>query len=445
MPRSILFSSVLLASVISFGLSSCTNDEDAANVPGVRAGEVVTFNSGFLTDAQLHWTKDKVYHLNGKVVVPKNKKLVIDAGTKIYGIKQSSTIDASALIVPRDAQIEAVGNADDPIVFDALSGQKGDWGGIVIEGNAPINQPTKQYVEGIDEKNLPEALKDADFSYGGTNPHDNSGKLSYIRILNAGASIAPNNELNSLTLAAVGDSTKIDHIFTYRGADDGIELFGGTVPIKYFVCYGTDDDGLDMDFGYSGKVQFVVIKEDPNFTYSSDPNAIECDNENPFNAAHTPYTHPVLSNFTIIGTQDGNYGTTPFKSAANFRRGTQFTLRNSVIYGFPKGLYFTDEPSDQLAKSEFSYSVISSVPAGNEIVGGTVPGNGVDIVANASEIGLINPWGAYQTDLVPLSGSKAASGANFIGLDTKFFEVVSYKGAIDPDSRDSWTNEKWAK
>ena len=44
-------------------------------------------------------------------------------------------------------------------------------------------------------------------------------------------------EINGLTLGSVGRGTTIEHIEVVSCADDGVELFGGTVNIKYFSIH----------------------------------------------------------------------------------------------------------------------------------------------------------------------------------------------------------------
>ena len=146
----------------------------------------------------------------------------------------------------RGAKIEANGTASNPIVFTsgkaAGSRLRGDWGGIIILGNAPTNRPLSPapLVEG-----------GVDRRYGGTTANDNSGTMRYVRIEFAGIAAEPGSEINGLTLGGVGSGTTLEYIQVSYGNDDAYEFFGGTVNAKYLVSYATSDDDYDFDFGYT--------------------------------------------------------------------------------------------------------------------------------------------------------------------------------------------------
>ena len=134
------------------------------------------------------------------------------------------------------------------------------WGGLVILGNAPTNLADrlgvgygKGTVEGLTVPGFPAA----DATYGGVQPHDNSGSLRYLSIRHGGDEIGEGNELNGLTLAGVGDGTTIDSVEVYANFDDGIEWFGGTVHGKRLAVFFVGDDMFDVDQGYTGINQFL--------------------------------------------------------------------------------------------------------------------------------------------------------------------------------------------
>lgn len=444
------FMMMLIASLlIGSNLTSCSNDgfDSLANVD-TRLPEV-TIPAGLISTANLHWTADKIWKLDGKVAVPVGQTLRIDAGTQVVGITKSNPVDASALIVPRGAKVEATGTAGNPIIMTASNGTKGGWGGIVLLGKAPINQPGDVYIEGIDEDNLPPALQGVDFRYGGNNAADNSGILQYVRIEYAGASISDANELNAFTFGGVGNGTTLDHLQAYHGADDAFEFFGGTVNGKYLVSTATDDDGLDFDFGYSGTIQFAVVTIDPSMTYSKDPNGIECDNDGN-SSALSPFTHPVLSNITIRGTENGQVagiagGGTALKSGADFRRNCQFTLVNSIVYGFPRGILKETTNSTYTLES----NVVVAAPAGsginfsvNKSTSATFTPSSTNYgLTSYSGIQLYSPWGSYKNpyDLTPIGGPAISGTTTVSGI-----ESVTYKGAFAPGTA-VWTTESWVR
>ena len=81
------------------------------------------------------------YLLHGQVVVEEPAVLTIEAGTLIHG----SSDPIGALIISQGAQIRANGTADAPIVMSSSKPvderAPADWGGLVINGRAPINNP----------------------------------------------------------------------------------------------------------------------------------------------------------------------------------------------------------------------------------------------------------------------------------------------------------------
>ncbi|RMH38687.1 MAG: T9SS C-terminal target domain-containing protein, partial [Gammaproteobacteria bacterium] len=212
---------------------------------------------------------DNVYHLNGRVFVEEGAVLHIEAGTVIKGMPGSGE-DASALIVARGGKIYAEGTAQRPIIFTAESDDvnnpadisydtKGLWGGVIILGKAKINRPEGEFnIEGIPSTE-PRGV------YGGTDDDDNSGVFRYVSIRHGGAEIGEGNEINGLTLGGVGRGTTIDHVEVFANKDDGFEFFGGTVNVKNLIVAFCGDDGIDLDEGYRGKMQYVFVIQHPDF------------------------------------------------------------------------------------------------------------------------------------------------------------------------------------
>ena len=269
-------------------------------------------------------TSDKEWTLRGYVYVPEGITLTIEPGTVI----KSDIAEKGALCIEMGGKIMAEGTASQPIVFTSgqSSPQPGDWGGILILGKAVINQGTATIEGGVGRQ------------YGGNDDNDNSGVFKYVRIEYAGVAAFPNSEINGLTLAGVGRGTTIEYVQTYYANDDAFEFFGGTVNPKYLVAVGTADDDYDFDFGYTGTVQYAISKRDPQFVDGADAgNGIECDNDGS-GSTLTPTTHPVLLNFTLVGPNDGN-ALSNHNLAMRWRRGTNFTVRNSVFYGYMKGCF----------------------------------------------------------------------------------------------------------
>ena len=412
---------VLSVAATAVSVTSCSQSEEMLPVGNTRAANVVTVSG--VINTNMTWSASNEYHLNGKVYVSGGATLTIQPGTKIVGLYNDVPAKASALV------INAAGTASNPIVMTAESNHQypGGWGGFVVLGNAPINQTNNPVIEGIESDELP---ADVDIHYGGSNANDNSGTIQYVRVEYAGANVSQDNELNSFTFGGVGAGTTFDHCQAYYGEDDAFEFFGGTINGKYLVSTSTHDDAFDFDFGYTGKLQFLVATVDANSTYyTKDPNGIECDNDSK-GTSLTPFTHPTISNLTIVGTADGKVAKSAMsdgksmKSCANFRRNCQFTLANSILYGYPTGI---------LCETSNSYVFKNNVVNGVSTNFSGITADATNTAAaSVDAIGLTSPWGAYksQTNLRP-NAAPALSGADFGGLDS-WFTVTSYKGAIPP-------------
>jgi hypothetical protein len=272
----------------------------------------------------------KNWLLKGLVTVKAGATLTIDKGTTIRGDSQSKAI----LLVEPGAKIMAEGTADQPIVFtsQAAEGQRrpGDWGGVVILGNAPVNFPGgKGNIEGI--------LKTATgTSYGGSDPTESSGVIKYVRIEYAGVLLSQDNEVNGLTFAGVGSGTVVDYVQVRMALDDCFEFFGGTVNAKHLVCQRNQDDGFDFDNGYSGKLQFLVLQQDP--AHVGEDNGIESDNDAQ-GSANLPLTNPQVYNVTLCG-KNADVDNAQFGML--IRKNSRGTFQNFVVTGFESNLDIRD-------------------------------------------------------------------------------------------------------
>ncbi len=294
---------------------------------------------------------DTAYTLKGFIHVANGATLTVQPGTTIKGDFNSL---GSSLWVLRGAKIQAVGTAVAPIVFTssraAGSRQPGDWGGLIIVGNAINNRSGSVEVEGSGtDGTAVVGGKNYQVLYsGGTVATDNSGTLSYVRVEFAGFAPSLNNELNSFTFAAVGSGTRASYLQSMAGLDDSYEFFGGGFDLDHLVAYETGDDMYDMSEGWVGRMSFLIGYNSVQLTprtgagfFSSDLQGIENDGcngsgcDNGFNQA--PFTIPLVSNFTLIGCGDvacsgsgGGYG-------MMLRRGTGGYYVNGVLARWPRG------------------------------------------------------------------------------------------------------------
>lgn len=309
-------SALLLAGLlVACGTASTDDTPDAGHTNEETIVEVTAD-----VTANTTWSASKTYVLR-KYVFVKGATLTIEPGTRILGASET------ALVVTSSARLVAAGRANAPIVFTSSKAEgdraKGDWGGVVLLGKARINvEGGAEYVEGFP------AGESDDTKYGGTDDAHDCGRLEFVRIEFAGFQLAPDNELNGLTVAACGTGTKIDHLQVHKGADDGVEFFGGTASLRHVIVSQPDDDGLDWDFGWTGTVQFLVVQQNGvvgDF-------GIEADNNKDRNDA-TPRSLPTIWNMTLVGSNK-EPGSTKRQGGILFRRGTGAHIHNSIVTGF---------------------------------------------------------------------------------------------------------------
>ena len=476
-----IFTSVDKGGLTSSDASVVITTAAIPNKPIVEVTGVITANTT--------WTADKIYKLKGFVrvgndptvtdVPAKNSgpTLTIQPGTVIYGEKATK----GTLIIQRGAKIIAEGTATSPIVFTSESAvgtkEPGDWGGLVICGRASNNQPG-----GVFE--LEGGYKA--FSGGGTSPDnaDNSGSLKYVRIEYAGVPVNPNQEINSLTLGAVGSETTIEYVMCTYGLDDSFEWFGGTVNAKYLIAYKGLDDDFDVDFGFSGFVQFGLGVRGATLADQSGSNGFEVDNNGQGSDA-APFTSGTFSNITIIGPKATRE--TPislqFQSAAQLRRNNKLKIHNSFFTGYPNGIFI--DGANTAANAAANELVLkNNVVAGVDNWGGNgfgsagtvftgTPANGANhpnaprgfrigagtgafsngiytltaltikdkaaedwflesnaILSKWSDAGIdASIFGTINPKTTPNTGSSLLNGAVFTGLPS-FFSVVPHKGAF---------------
>lgn len=471
------------------------------------AVNIVEVPAGSLTGT-INWTKNNIYRLNGFVRVGADDGsadnaqstgiLNIEAGTIIIGDRQSK----GTLVVQRGSQINAIGTAEEPIVFTSERpvGQRepGDWGGVVICGYADNNQAGK--------------IAQLEGSYGAWHGGkgnirntDNSGTLKFVRIEYAGIAINPNQEVNSLTLGSVGSGTTIENVQCSFGLDDSFEWFGGTVNCKNLIAYRGLDDDLDVDFGYSGNVQFALVIRGASLADQSGSNGFEVDNDGGGTLTE-PFTSAIFSNVSIFGPK-ANRETAlslQFQNAAHLRRSNKIKIHNSFFTAFPNGILI-DGPNtvtfagngDLVLKNNVlagvdnwggngfgnAGTVFATAPANganhpnaprgfrvaasNTALGSSAFANGIWTIADPAQINsqapedwftanntIISGWNTTGVNLnlnanifeigtptlLPGAGSVLLSGADFTGFPT-FFTSVAYKGAFGTTD---WT-ATWAE
>lgn len=393
------------------------------------------------------WTKNNIYLLSGFVYVTNNATLTIEPGTVIMG-EQSTK---GSLIITRGAKIMAQGTKNQPIVFTsnqpAGSRSYGDWGGVLLLGKAPVNVPGG-------EASAEGSLDPTKGLYGGSDPADNSGIMSFVRIEYPGIAFQPNSEINGLTLGGVGSGTQLDHIQVSYSGDDAFEFFGGTVNVKHLIAKATWDDDFDTDFGYQGKLQFLVAHRDSNIADpGSGSNGFESDNDGS-GSTNTPNTKPVFSNVSVFGPKitSSTSINSNYRRALHLRRSTQTSTYNSVFSGYPTGLKIEGTQTGTNVTNgdlQFKNNIIAgcATPLDSSSLSfgmnAWYNSNNNSTLANTSDM-MVEDIASYASpNFLPKTGSPLLSGSDFssANLNDPFFTQTSYRGAFGADD---WT-ECWAK
>ncbi|MDT8363434.1 MAG: hypothetical protein RQ714_02125 [Nitrosomonas sp.] len=382
--------------------------------------------------------------INQDIRLTNDIRWIIDGGVFIGGDNASSatlSIEPDTrlsgrsgldfLQVRRGSKIEAIGTPQHPIVMTGPREENpGEWGGLLLVGNAPVNGCS----EGVAVcEQVNEAISTE--SFGGNVPEDNSGVLKYVSIRFAGFEVRPNEELNCLTLLGVGSGTTIDFVQCHRGLDDGFEMFGGTVNMTHMVSSGNGDDGFDLQTGWRGKAQFVLLAAS-----SDDGDAgIEADN-NGSNHDSLPRSLGQLANFTIIGS-----GTEIGGNGAVLRRGTAANIYNTVITDYPVSCLTIDNPATFENAGNIG-NLSGQLTIENSYVNcSTALNDRDDMPFKASD------WFASQAGNVvgdpqlngflPAFGSPLSS-SDPLSSDDPFFVKANYIGAF-ADENDDWTKGGW--
>ncbi len=314
--KNLLFCLLAVAALV---LSSCSDDDD-----NTTYYDGTTLTGDITSDVSLNASVE--YTLTGTVSVKSGATLTIPAGTVIKA-KAGSTGFSQYIIVEQGGKIMAKGTASKPIVFTsgASSPAAGDWGGLIINGYAPISGTTSGTTSDTEiDENIP---------YGGSDSEDNSGVLEYVVLAYTGARSSADIEHNGLTLDAVGSGTTIENIYVPYSADDGVECFGGSVDITNIMVLDEDDDMFDNTQGYTGTITNAYGVWSSGYTSSeSDPRGVESDgNLDGKTPAAVDQTNFAIKNMTII-----NNATTLSASGwsmndiIKIRRGATATITNAL-------------------------------------------------------------------------------------------------------------------
>jgi hypothetical protein len=310
-----------ILSISTLLLASCSLDNDDENGGGTTVGEVTAQNLAGNLTTDLILDASVAHNLTGALLVKDGATLTIEAGTRINALAGGTDV---YILVEKGGKIIADGTEAKPILFtsNASIPKAGDWGGIIINGIAPLSRQASS------NSNAATEVKNSIF-FGGDDVNDNSGILNYVKLEYTGARIDDEAEHNGLTLNGVGAGTTISNIAILNGDDDAIEFFGGSVNTSNILVVNAKDDMFDFTQGYTGTCTNLYGIREANYTaVTSDPRGIEADGNLDGN---TP-TDIAQSDFTIDGITIINNGdTVDMADAIKVRRGATATITNAYI------------------------------------------------------------------------------------------------------------------
>lgn len=333
-------SKTILSAVMALSLAGAAN---AANIS-------VTADISTSTT----WTASNVYNLTKQIYVLPGATLTIEPGTLI----KSTAGTGGSLAVTRGAKIYVNGTAAAPVIMTSTNDTMtawhegvNEWGNLTIMGKALISAShyggaivgtNTKTPTGLNVKTM-EGLTaayvgDPNVIYGGNDDNDDSGSIHYLSLRYGGKVIGLNNELNGLSLGGIGRETDMDHIEIMNNVDDGIEIWGGTVNLKYVSIWNIGDDSFDVDEGWRGKLQFALIVQGFGANASQGSgvgdNAFEIDGAEDSDAQ--PVTTTTIYNATVIGQPvDGDHGTA-------WRDNARVQYRNSIFMDLGEKLVALD-------------------------------------------------------------------------------------------------------
>lgn len=454
---------------LTFKVADSNGKTSTTTLAIVVGKEVVVVDAPISTSTT--WVASKKYLLKANVYVKAPAELTIEPGTIIKGDK----VTKGALVINRGAKIHAVGTESNPIIFTSSAPVNfrnyGDWGGVVILGNAKNNQGATVTIEGVSVSGDSDDGKYGDKAGSGAKEDEDSGELKYVRIEFAGIALSTDNELNGLTMGSVGSGTEIDHVQVSYSGDDSFEWFGGTVNAKYLIAFKGWDDDFDTDFGYSGSVQYAVSHRDASNADKSGSNGFESDNDAQGDNK-LPLTTAKFSNVSWFGPgvyaklnssnalNKGSYNQN-YQFGAHVRRNTAIQIYNSIFIGsYLEGIHF--DKTNKNAVIEGNYFGRTGVNVSGAIKKATT-GNSVD---NGGDIDLANFDANNITDgsqtAVDLSAVVTGMTATNLNIDAPLnllaassillgnakvadvpasLEQTTYIGAFDAAT--NWTSKAW--
>ena len=362
----------------------------------------------------------------------RNVTLTIEAGVHVLG----KTGTFANLVITRGSQLMAMGTQSAPIIFssddDGFDGS-GEWGGLIMHGYAPHNECAAggSYCD-IDSEG------ESGFA-GGYDPEDSSGVLRYVVVAEGGYEFSTGNEINGISLVAVGRGTEMDYIQVHGNSDDGIEFYGGTVNLKHGVFTNNNDDSVDWDEGYQGNLQYIIVKQG-----ASKGEAFEMDTEG---SADGFLSKPTLANVTIINDKvadRASYSLNFKKRSGGFFHNTVVTVADSSETAVDTCINVDGSGSEALVGTALVINNWIQDCGQGEGVHGMLSGSNVAFDAStvvetdAALDALLSSQAPEAAGLVPLDWDAINGIFPESVADGDYLDATDYMGAVNPDGSDAW-------
>ena len=417
------FSWILVFSTL---LYACTEQEDV-DFSKPLIGNVLI--KDVITDMTLDQGEYKLY---GRVIVREGATLTLNAGViikaahqdtfKTWANKDNPKVPTIAyLLVEKGGKLIVNGTASQPVVFTSDSLKAGSWGGIIINGEAPIAQEEKTSVSGV-------------FPYGGDKATDNSGSIKYLRIEYAGAKRSSrydtgypgSDNIDAFNLNGVGSETIVENVQVYKCSGKGVVINGGTVNLRKILVKGSVKTMYYWSYGWTGKGQFWTGQRNFEEVEGLADNTSFVGASSGVTEELPLYSNPTISNVTLIGNETGN-------NLIKFLSKAKGKMYNFVL---------ADQTKTCVNVS--GTSTVDLVNSGELVFGYTSVSNVGD---NSYSKGIEEKFEEDENYIVEeVNFENGIVGSTLNGLDVSlqdsWFESTTYKGAVSADN--DWT-EGWTK
>ncbi len=220
------------------------------------------------------WTADNVYACRTRSTCCPARRLTIEPGTVIASIP--TTDGSGSLAVCRGAQIYVLGTAANPVIMTSANDDfvtwreaANEWGNLTDHGprlhlrdrSTPGNTASCNANNVAPMEGLIAAFPgdtDASSTAAATTTTTAAASATSRSATAAAWSASATSSTACRSAASVARPTS-SHVEIMNNVDDGIEIWGGTVNLKYFSIWNIGDDSFDIDQGWRGKAQFGLI------------------------------------------------------------------------------------------------------------------------------------------------------------------------------------------